>query len=157
MSGKILLERSEHRIVESGGLYHVEKKDGTDALGVERWRPGSKAPVEPPHARFSRGNDDESDGNTIELPIEVFRALCELVKSSRAGEQIAAVRAVSDERRRLGLPVREGLRGEIENAFEAASEARIEPSDRQEWCNRLMKIKEETLRALDLLNKEPSK
>jgi hypothetical protein len=84
-----LLATGDYRLVGpdvrwNGGLYTIEQKNGTDALGVERWFPADSIPVSC-HDRDPEGNDK------IEVPGPLFRELMDLaleaLKARRAEEE----------------------------------------------------------------------
>jgi len=79
-----LLATGDYRLVGpdvrwNGGLYTIEQKNGTDALGVERWFPADSIPV------------SCHDNDKIEVPGPLFRELMDLaleaLKARRAEEE----------------------------------------------------------------------
>lgn len=89
-----LLATGDYRLVGpdarwSGGLYTIEQKSGTDALGVDRWFPADSIPVS------CRAYDDSADNDKIEVPGPLFRELVDL-----ATEALKARRAEQEKRDR---------------------------------------------------------
>lgn len=62
----LLFEDDDYRIVKSDS-YHVERKDGADALGVARWTAVGAVSVDELYR--------EKEAGSIDVPTKLFRAL----------------------------------------------------------------------------------
>ena len=83
-----LLAMGDYRLVGpaarahwNGGLYTIEKKNGTDSLDVERWFPADSIPVSC-HDRDPEGNDK------IEVPGPLFRELVDLASEALKARRV---------------------------------------------------------------------
>lgn len=91
-----LLDVDDYRLVGPGSGYHrnaafvVEHKDGTDSLGVDRWKTINSFPV---------WKGDAFEEHTIEVPGPLLRRLIDLALEAikaRRDEERAACAVLSD-------------------------------------------------------------
>ena len=75
----LLFEDDDYRIVKSDS-YYVEKKNGTDALGVARWSSVGEIPVDEPYREVI----------SIDVPSKLFRALMRSLRSVKSHEETIA-------------------------------------------------------------------
>ncbi len=78
---KVLLDTVDYRLVENASGYHVEKRLGSDAMGMMRW--SSVTCTELKKAYHNRFEAEEA----LAVPPDVFRAMCERIKEKLVGGQ----------------------------------------------------------------------